>query len=155
MAYQHLAAVLTKASIVVMLMVGMPACSDSPSTPTPPTPTPTPAPTPPPMPVQLAEFVDPATGLTTSDVHDAQREIVRFDRANNSLIWAADGRSFPGYPVDGNFLGCCRNVQVRFGTEDGERRAYFTETVPATICDIEVFGNRLVISATSVPVPGT
>jgi hypothetical protein len=155
MAYQHLAAVLTKAIIVVMLMVAMPACSDSPSTPTPPTPTPTPAPTPPPMPVQLIEFVDPTTGFSTSDVRDVEGEIVRFNRTNNSLIWAADGRSFPGYPVDGNFLDSARSFQVRFGTENGERRAYFTETGPATICDIEVVGSSLAISATSVPVPGT
>ena len=153
MAYQHLATVLTKASIVVMLMVAMPACSDSPSTPTPPTPTPTPAPTP--MPVQLVEFVDPATGLSTSDVRDTQRQIVRFDRANNSLIWAADGRSFPGYPVDGDFVRSDRFFQVRFGMENGERRAYFTEAVNTTICDIEIVGSTVVISATSETVPGT
>ncbi len=154
MAYQHLAAaVLTKASIVVMLMVAMPACSDSPSTPTPPhahDPRPRR-----PLPVQLAEFVDPATGLSTSDVRDVQGQIVRFDRANNALIWAADGRSFPGYPVDGDFVDSDRFFQVRFGTEAGERRAYFTETVNATICDIEIVGSALVITATSVPVPGT
>lgn len=154
MPYQHLAAtVLTKASIIVMLMVAMPACSDSPSTPTPPTPTT--APTPPPMPVQLVEFVDPATGLSTSDVRDVQRQIVRFDRANNALIWAADGRSFPGYPVDGDFVRSDRFFQVRFGTEAGERRAYFTEAVNTTLCDIEIVGSAVVITATSVPVPGT
>jgi hypothetical protein len=147
MAYQHLA-VPTKASIVVMLMVAMPACSDSPSTPTPTPPTPTP------VPVQLAVFTDSATGFSTSDVRDVQGQIVRFNRVNNSLIWAADGWSFPGYPVDGNFLNSDRSFQVRFGTEDGERRAYFTETVPATICDIEVVGSSLLISPTSVPVPG-
>ena len=155
MADQDLAAVLTKASIVVLLMVAMPACSDSPTTPTPPpSPTQAPPPTEPP-PVQLAMFTDSATGFSTSDVRDVEGEIVRFNRANNALIWAADGRSFPGYPVDGNFLGSGRNFQVRFGTEDGERRAYFTETVPATLCDIEIVGSALLISPTNVTVPGT
>lgn len=149
MAYEHLAAVLTKASIVIVLMAALPACSDSPSTPTAPTPTPTP------VPLQLVEFVDSATGFSTSDVRDVQGQIVRFDRANNALIWAADGRSFPGYPVDGDFVRSDRFFQVRFGTEDGARRAYFTETVNTTICDVEIVGNAVVISATSVTVPGT
>ena len=148
---QHPAAVLTKASIVVMLVVALSACSDSPSTPTPPTPTPTPRP----APVQLVVFVDPPTGLGTSDVRDALGQIVRFDRANNSLIWAADGRSFLGYPVDGDFVRSDRFFQVRFGTEGGARRAYFTEAVNATLCGVEIVGSSLVISATSVPVPGT
>jgi hypothetical protein len=146
---QHPAAVLTKASVVVLLVVALSACSDSPSTPTPPTPTPTPAP------VQLVVFVDPATGLGTSDVRDVQGQVVRFDRANNSLIWAADGRSFPGYPVDGDFVRSDRFFQVRFGTEGGARRAYFTEAVNATLCDVEIVGSSPVISATSVTVPGT
>jgi hypothetical protein len=148
---QHPAAVLTKAGIVVMLVAALSACSDSPSTPTPPTPTPTPTP----APVQLAVFVDPATGLGTSDVRDVQGQVVRFDRANNALIWAADGRSFPGYPVDGDFVRSDRFFQVRFGADAGERRAYFTETVNATICDVEIVGGAPVITSTSVPVPGT
>jgi len=79
---------------------------------------------------------------------------VRFDTASNSLIWAADGRSFSGYPVNGNFVRADRAFQVRFGTKDGARRAYFTETVSATICDIEIVGGQVVISATNVAVPG-
>jgi hypothetical protein len=149
MAYQHRAAVLAKAGIVVMLMVAITACSDSPSTPTPPPPVTQPPP------VQLAVFTDSATGFSTSDVRDVEGEIVRFNRANNSLIWAADGRSFPGYPVDGNFLNSGKTFQVRFGTEGGEPRAYFTETVPATICDIEIVGGSLLISPTNVTVPKT
>ena len=79
---------------------------------------------------------------------------MRFDTVANSLIWAADGQSFPGYPVDGNFIRSDRAFQVLFGTKDGERRAYFTETARETICDIEVTGGRLVISPTNVKVPG-
>jgi hypothetical protein len=79
---------------------------------------------------------------------------VRFDTANNALIWTADGRSFSGYRVSGNFIRADRNFQVRFGTRDGERRAYFTETVSATICDIEIAGGQLVINPTTATVPG-
>jgi hypothetical protein len=131
-------------------MLATPACSDSPSTPS----QDPPPPPPPPPPVELAVFTN-STGFSTSDVRDVQGQIVRFNRANNSLIWAVDGRSFPGYPVDGNFLNSGKTFQVRFGTEAGEPRAYFTETVPATICDIEVVGSSLMISPTNVTVPGT
>jgi hypothetical protein len=81
-------------------------------------------------------------------------QIVRFDVASNSLIWKADGRTFPGYPVSDNFIGSDKHFQIRFGTKDGERRAYFTETASATICDIEVSGGQLMISPTNVKVPG-
>jgi len=56
-------------------------------------------------------FTDSETGFSTSDIREVEGEIVRFNRANNSLIWAADGRRFPGYLVDGNFLGCRRRVR--------------------------------------------
>ena len=83
------------------------------------------------------------------------RTIVRFDTTGNALIWAADGRSFSGYPVSGNFLGAAKNFQVRFGTKDGERRAYFTETVATTICNVEVVGGQLMVTPTTVKVPGS
>jgi hypothetical protein len=91
----------------------------------------------------------------TSDIRDVQGQIVRFDMANGSLIWVADGRSFSGYPVNGLFIRADRFFQVRFGTEVGERRAYFTEAVATTICDVEVAGGQLVITPTNVHVPGT
>ena len=100
-------------------------------------------------------FTDPASNFSTSDVRDVQDQIVRFDTANNSLIWAADGRSFPGYPVSGTFVRADKFFQVRFGTKNGEHRAYFTEAASATICDVEVVNGQLVISPTAVPVPGT
>jgi len=104
--------------------------------------------------VQLAMFHDPSSTFTTSDVRDVQEQIVRFDMATNSLIWAADGRTFAGYPVDGNFIRSDHAFQVRFGTKDGERRAYFTETVKGTICDLEVTNGQLVLASTDVMVPG-
>jgi hypothetical protein len=131
-------------------------CGGSPSTPTatPTTPAPAaPSPVPIPGPVQLAMFSDPASSFSTSDVRDVQDQIVRFDVTGNTLIWAADGRSFAGYPVNGNFLGTNENFQVRFGTKDGERRAYFTETVATTICNVEIVGGQLLITPTNVNVP--
>jgi len=114
------------------------------------------APTPPSPPqVQLAVFHDPSSTFTTTDVRDVQEQIVRFDLSTNSLIWAADGRSFSGYPVSDNFIRSDHAFQVRFGTKDGERRAYFTETATGTICDLEVTGGQLVLSSTNVVVPGS
>jgi hypothetical protein len=120
-----------------------------------PTPSPTPTPTPTPQPVQLAVFADPMSTFSTSDVRDVQDQIVRFDLTSGSLIWAADGRMFSAYPVTGSyFLGADRAFQVRFGTVGTERRAYFTETGRATICDIGVVNGVLQIAPTDVPVPG-
>ena len=111
------------------------------------------APSEPPPPQVLAVFSEPS-GFMTSDVRDVQGQIVRFDTANHALIWAATDRSFSGYPVSGNFIGSNRAFQVRFGTEAGERRAYFTETGPETICDIDVVNGQLIILPTNVRVPG-
>jgi hypothetical protein len=142
---------LSKAILIFMLIAAIPACGDSNSTSTPTQPTPTPTP----VPVQLAVFMDSATTFSTSDVRDVQEQIVRFDIASNSLIWVADGRSFSGYPVSGNFVRSDKNFQVRFGMKDGEHRAYFTETTSATICDIEIVSGQVLITGTNVPVPGT
>lgn len=144
------------AILLFAVIQGTAGCGGGSGTSTPTTPsTATPTPTPTPAPVQLAMFADPASTFSTTDVRDVQEQIVRFDTANNALIWAADGRSFPGYPVSGNFMRSDRSFQVRFGTKDGERRAYFTETVATTICDIEVIGGQLVINPTAVRVPGS
>jgi hypothetical protein len=129
-------------------------CGGSDSAPAAPSP---PASPPPPAQVQLAVFSDPASGFSTYDVRDAEdieTEIVQFDVANNALIWKANGQSFQGYPVSGNFVAADKHFQVRFGTKDGQRRAYFTETASATICDVEVTGGQLMISPTDVKVPG-
>lgn len=105
--------------------------------------------------VRLAVFTSAASGFSTSDVRDAEDEVVHFDTVGNTLIWIADGRRFPGFPVSGNFIGSNRGFEVRFGTRNGQPRAYFTETGPATICDIEVLNGQLIISPTSVTVPNS
>lgn len=102
-----------------------------------------------------AVFVDPDDStFCTSDVRDVDDEIVRFDTSTNSIIWAADNTAYQEglWTVNGVFLAG-GGFQVRFGTKDGERRAYFTETGPATICQIAVVGENLSISATNVTVP--
>jgi hypothetical protein len=130
-------------SVVLFLLIGGTAGCGSSSPTTPSAPPPPPAPRTP----VIAEFSDPASAFKTRDVRDVDDQIVQFDTANNALIWGVDGRSFPGYAVNGNFIG---GFQVRFGTKNGECRAYFTETGPATICDINVVNGQLVILPTSV-----
>lgn len=141
---------MTTSQAILLLTLDLTAagCGGSAPTTTGPSPSPTPQ-------VNLAVFHDPASTFTTSDVRDVQEQIVRFDTASNSLIWAADGRSFPGYPVEGNFIRSDRAFQIRFGTKNGDQRAYFTETATGTICDIEVTGGQLVLTSTTVTVPGT
>jgi hypothetical protein len=111
------------------------------------------APSPQPTPIQLAVFTDPASGFSTSDVRDVQQQIVGFNTAAE-LIWTADGTRFPGYPVNGNFIRADKYFLVLFGTKDGERRAFLTQSDDLTICDIEVVAGQLIITETSVPVPG-
>ena len=103
----------------------------------------------------FVEFTDPDDStFKTKDVHDVDGDIVRFDMETNAIVWAEDGTSYQAgfWPVNGTLLGG-GSFQVRFGTEGGEKMAYFTETVPATICQIEVFGSSIFISATFVQVP--
>ncbi len=105
----------------------------------------------------LAVFVAPDSTFSTVDVRDVDEEVVRFDTMARSIIWAANGQAFQegNWVVDGNFLGAMGMFQVRFGTVDGDQRAYFTETGPATICDIFVTDQGIRIVSTSVPVPGS
>ncbi len=100
-------------------------------------------------------FVDPDSDFATSDVRDVDEEIVRFDGQAKAIIWVTDDLTFGEgfWEIDGNFLGDGRQFQVRFGTKEGERRAYFTETVPATICDLFVEEGMLRIVPTDSPVP--
>jgi hypothetical protein len=96
-------------------------------------------------------------------VRDAQDQIVRFTSAGE-LIWTADDTRFPGYPrvqplsIDAGRVCQCW-LEVRFGTQDGERRAYLTADYghdnPGSIVDLEVVGGALMVSRTDVFPPGT
>ncbi len=117
---------------------------------------------PPPPTTILVVFTDSASGFSTTDLRDAEDQIVQFSKANE-LIWTEDGRRLPGYPVSGNSInaekGCNCWFEVRFGTKDGERRAYLTADYghdnPGSIVDLEIVGGALVTSRTDVYPPGT
>ncbi len=97
-------------------------------------------------------FQDPDSDFSTTDVMDVDGEIVRLDGARNELIWVADGTTEGGWDIDGNLLGN-GFFTVAFGTENGQRGAYFTETATATICDIRVVNGDIRISPTTILVP--
>lgn len=157
----------TRTGVVLLVLAqGLAGCDGSGASSTPSAPSPVPQSVLQPTPIQLAVFTDPASGFSTADVRDVQQQIVRFNTAANELIWTANGTRFPGYPVYGRFIsayGICSfcSFEVRFGTKDGERRAYLTwgddynHYYSGTIVDIEVVGAQLAITETNVPVPGT
>lgn len=101
----------------------------------------------------LVRFVDPTTGFETHEVYDANRDIVHFDAEQGAMVWAASGDPVSGWTISGADLSWDRSgvaFRVRFGTEDGERRAYFTETDAGTICDLDIRAeDALSIRATS------
>src|SRR5262245_43036329 len=104
---------------------------------------------------RLVIFQDPDSAFSTTDVHDAQEQVVQFNSANDTLIWTATGAAFAGWDTNGSFLDASRQFMVRFGSKRGQRLAYFTERRPPdTICDIQVTpAGQLVIVPTDVPVP--
>jgi hypothetical protein len=112
---------------------------------------------------QLTVFLDRETGFTTSDVRDAQDQIVRFN-GRGELIWAAAGTRFPGYIADGQVITADRVCVgcyffVRFGSRGGERRAFLTwagadaNGNAPMLLDLEVVGGRLAVTTTREPVP--
>jgi len=125
-----------------------------------------------PTPASLVVFVDDVTGLETSDLHDAQNQIIQVS-SHAELIWTANGTRLPGYRVtshrfhDGRryyFVegkiceaGCA--FEVRFGSESGERRAYLTVDYghdnPGTMVDVEVIDGGLHVAQTDLYPPGT
>lgn len=137
------AALTVRALALATLLVGVAACSDdddgSPTAP------------PPPQQLTLASFVDPMGGSTT-DVRDSEGDIVRFT-VGGSLVWPPTMATFTGFPVAGNFIGPTQGFEVRFGTEGGQRRAYFTERGPGTICDIDLINGMINVSPTTRTVP--
>jgi len=103
----------------------------------------------------FALFTDPDDStFSTSDVRDVDGEIVKFDAQARSIIWTDEMSYDVGlWTVQGNFLGPGGFFQVRFGSEGGERRAYFTESATATICNITLSLGNIQIYATSTTVP--
>lgn len=102
-------------------------------------------------------FTDASTGFTTNAVHDVDREVVHFDPELEAMVWAATGDAVSGWTTSAADLSWSRSgvaFQVRFGTEQGERRAYFTETRTGTICNLDIDAPEdLSISGTNEPPP--
>lgn len=112
-------------------------------------------------------FTDPLTGRATSDVRDAHDQVVQFT-TGNELVWV-DGTHIPGHqaagpghPLPGNVAAeasCQCWLTVRFGTSDGERRAYLTGDLghsnPGTVVNLQVTGDGLVVSWSDLFPPGT
>jgi hypothetical protein len=152
----------------LVLAQGLAGCAPG-SFPAPAAPTPKlhppPLPVPQPPAVMFALFTDPASGFSTSDVRDVQEQIVRVNTADE-LIWMDDGKHFPEFIADGNYIAYHHKAdkffQVRFGIKEGEPRAYLTWTddglrgaIP-TILDLWVDERGdLKIAETTVRIPGT
>ncbi|HKH46234.1 MAG TPA: hypothetical protein VKM72_16355 [Thermoanaerobaculia bacterium] len=130
-----------RALALATLLVGVGACSGDDDSPTSPPPT-----------LTLASFIDPMGGFSTHDVRDSEGEVVRFT-VDGSLVWPPTMATFGGFPVAGNLIGPTQDFEIRFGTEGGQRRAYFTERGPGTICDIDLINGMINISPTSQTVP--
>jgi hypothetical protein len=112
----------------------------------------------------LVVFTDPSSGFSTSEVRDVQGQVVQFDQRGR-LIWKADGTRLPGFPRSFGLLivvpsghACQCWFEVRFGTEEGERRAYLTADYghdnPGTLVDLEVSGGQVFVSRSQVYPPG-
>ena len=109
----------------------------------------------------LKGFRDPRSGFVTSNVRDADGQIIQFNSANE-LIWP-DGTRLPGYSPMGNAIpaeaACACWLVVRFGSADGERRAYLTADYvhdnPGTLVDLEISDGLLLVRRTSIFAPGT
>lgn len=134
-----------RALALATLFVGLGACSDDDESPTSP---------PPPQQLTLATFTDPMGGFSTTDVRDSEGDIVRFT-TNGLLVWPPTMGTFTGYPVSGNLIGPTQGFEIRFGTQNGQRRAYFTERGPGTICDIDLINGMINVSPTSQTVPNS
>ena len=116
----------------------------------------------------LIVFTEPRTGFSTAEVRDVHEQVLQLNTANE-LIWTADGTRLPGYRVDRSYPGvsfivgkiCAEGCafEVRFGTRNGERRAYLTADYghdnPGTLVDVEVSGGALVVTRTTLFVPGS
>src|SRR5687767_8572261 len=79
--------------ILLVIASGLAGCSGAGYSSAPSAPSPVPQAAQPPIPISLVVFTDFATGFVTSDVRDAQEQIMRFNTAGE-LIWTADDTRF-------------------------------------------------------------
>ena len=111
----------------------------------------------------LMVFTDRASGFSTTDVRDAHEQIVRFNTAGE-MIWTTGDARFPGFLADDQVVTAERVCAgcyffVRFGTRDGDRRAYLTWSGdpapdrPVTVLDVDVVGGRLLVADSGQALP--
>lgn len=174
MTHQRLRGVTFGIALLAGLSLTVAGCDglDRPRPVSPLTPSPAVAPEPQPAPaVTLYRFTERATGFSTTDLHDAQEQVLQLNDSTTELIWGPDGTRIPGYAlspntglVDAYFVtgkicpeGC--DFEVRFGSRSGERRAYLTvdygHNNPGTVVDVEVVNGSLVVTQTDRYPPGT
>jgi hypothetical protein len=102
----------------------------------------------------FAKIQDPDSDFETTQVRDVDGEIMQFDAVSNELVWQLDGTRIANWRVEGtSLLFGSSEFRARFGTENGERRAYFTEVSPPNLCDLVVNNGALSIFRTNTPVP--
>jgi hypothetical protein len=158
-------------AIGLLMLAAISGCGDSP-TPTEPLPASSVGQNPAPSAATLKVFTD-ASGFQTSDLRDAQDQIVQFN-TDDEFIWAADGTRLPGFKVltlplatgpcylvsiPGTTCSQGCSFEVRFGTKDGQKRAYLTVDYihdnPGTLVDVELVNGALVVTQTNEFPPGS
>lgn len=100
-------------------------------------------------------FHEPNGFYSTNEVLDVDGEVMRFDADDDLVVF--DRVRYGGWPVDKDTYLIREDglFMVRFGTEDGEPHAYFTETEPGTVCDAVVEMGEFRVFPTNVRVPET
>jgi hypothetical protein len=103
------------------------------------------------------------TPFSTYDVYDAQDQAMRFNAAGD-LIWMASGARFGGFIADGQVITAGRVCAgcyflVRFGSVNGQRRAYLTWAADAAadghapVLDVEIESAHLSVTTSDRPIP--
>lgn len=137
--------------VLLITIQGMAGCSSSTA--------PSPVPQRPAIP--LVTFYDQASGFSTTDLRDAQEQILQFSPFGE-FIWVETGARFPGYGGAGGsryISGPQVGLEIHFASKDGQRRAYlmFLDDIhyPGPLADAEVVDGKLIFTGTDELVPGT
>ena len=152
------------AIVVLIIAEGLTGCNSSDSPPTAPSSSSSTNPSEAP---RLVVFRDSASGFSTSDLRDAEDEVMQLSTAGE-LVFPATNTRLPGFRqygggseqgIEGNICGPNCAFVVRFGIKDGERRAYLTidygHDNPGTLVDVEVENGALVVTQTDLYPPGS